>query len=142
MRRCCNTCQAETCISSFCKEELALSVTALPHLLAIQLLYLPNLDAFLTKLDLAATGMGEVLVPELCRGLEMLLGLLLPCVVYCTLPAYSKFRQAPDDSDVKNEIHRSGHVRVGDILNIFFLMFSYRSSRTPSRRMSFSSQAV
>ena len=45
-------------------------------------------------------------MPELCRGLEMFLGLLLPIVVYCTLPAYSKFRQAPDDSDVKNEIHR------------------------------------
>ena len=48
----------------------------------------------------------QVLMPELCRGLEMFLGLLLPIVVYCTLPAYSKFRQAPDDSDVKNEIHR------------------------------------
>ena len=49
-----------------------------------------------------------MLVPELCRGLEMFIGLLLPIVVYCALPAYSKFRQAPDDSDVKNEIHRSG----------------------------------
>ena len=36
----------------------------------------------------------------------MFMGLLLPIVVYCSLPAYSKFRQAPDDSDVKNEIHR------------------------------------
>lgn len=122
VRRCCNTCQADTCISSFCKEEMAVSMTAMPHLLAIQLLYLPNLDAFLTKLDLAPTGLQEVLVPELCRGLEMFIGLLLPIMVYCALPAYSKFRQAPDDSDVKNEIHRS--------------------SRTPSRRMSFSSQAV
>ena len=47
-------------------------------------------------------------MPELCRGLEMFIGLLLPIMVYCALPAYSKFRQAPDDSDVKNEIHRSG----------------------------------
>ena len=60
-RRCCNTCQADTCISSFCKEEMAVSMTAMPHLLAIQLLYLPNLDAFLTKLDLAPTGLQEVL---------------------------------------------------------------------------------
>ena len=52
--------------------------------------------------------LSQVLVPELCRGLEMFVGLLLPIVVYCALPAYSKFRQAPDDSDVKNEIHRSG----------------------------------
>ena len=36
-------------------------MTAMPHLLAIQLLYLPNLDAFLTKLDLAPTGLQEVL---------------------------------------------------------------------------------
>ena len=37
-------------------------MTAIPHLLAIQLLYLPNLDAFLTKLDLAPTGLQEVLL--------------------------------------------------------------------------------
>ena len=55
----------------------------------------------------------QVLMPELCRGLEMFLGLLLPIVVYCTLPAYSKFRQAPDDSDVKNEIHRLESIFCG-----------------------------
>ena len=41
---------------------MAVSMTAMPHLLAIQLLYLPNLDAFLKKLDLADTGLQEVLL--------------------------------------------------------------------------------
>ena len=62
-----------------------------------------NVHLYYNKLVLS-----QVLVPELCRGLEMFIGLLLPIVVYCALPAYSKFRQAPDDRDVKNEIHRSG----------------------------------
>jgi len=122
IRRCCNTCQADTCISSYCKEEMSVAMVSLPHLFMIQLLYLPNLDSFLSKLELPVTGLQEYLYPELCRGLEMSMGLLLPIIVYCALPAYTKFRQAPDDSDVKNEIHRS--------------------SRTPSRRMSFSSQVV
>ena len=106
IRRCCNTCKAETCISSFCKEEMALSLLSLPHMVAVQALYLPNLDSFLSKLDLPLTGLSSVLGPEVRHSLEMMMGLLLPIIVYCCLPAYCKFRQAPDDSDVKNEIHR------------------------------------
>ena len=106
IRRCCNTCQADTCISSFCKEEMALSLLSLPHLFAIQALFLPNLDSFLAKLDLPGTGLSDLLPGEVRRGLEMMMGLLLPVIVYCSLPAYAKFRQAPDDSDVKNEVHR------------------------------------
>ena len=106
IRRCCNTCQADTCISSFCKEEMALSLLSLPHLFAIQALFLPNLDSFLAKLDLPGTGLSSVLPAEVRRGVEMMMGLLLPVIVYCSLPAYGKFRQAPDDSDVKNEVHR------------------------------------
>merc|ERR1719412_985425 len=46
IRRCCNTCQADTCISSFCKEEMALSLLSLPHIIAIQaLLSLPHIIA-------------------------------------------------------------------------------------------------
>ena len=106
IRRCCNTCQAETCISSFCKEEMALSLVSLPHMIAVQALFLPNLDSFLAKLELPVTGLTEVLPSEVRRSVEMMMGLLLPIVMYCCLPAYCKFRQAPDDSDVKNEIHR------------------------------------
>ena len=106
IRRCCNTCQADTCISSFCKEEMALSLLSLPHLFAIQALFLPNLDSFLAKLDLPGTGLSSALPGEVRRGVEMMMGLLLPVIVYCSLPAYGKFRQAPDDSDVKNEVHR------------------------------------
>ena len=105
IRRCCNTCAAETCISSFCKEEMVLCIVAIPHILAIQALYLPNLDSFLAKLNLH-TSLADYLYPEVFRGVEMLVGLFLPILVYCSLPAYSKFRRAPDDSDVKNEIHR------------------------------------
>ena len=85
---------------------MALALLALPHIIAVQALYLPNLDAFLSKLELPVTGLQDYLHPEMCRGVEMFMGLILPIVVYCSLPAYSKFRQAPDDSDVKNEIHR------------------------------------
>ena len=105
IRRCCNTCAAETCISSFCKEEMVLCIVAIPHILAIQALYLPNLDSFLAKLNLH-TSLADYLYPEVFRGVEMFVGLFLPILVYCSLPAYSKFRRAPDDSDVKNEIHR------------------------------------
>ena len=33
--------------------------------------------------------------PELARGLDLVLGLLLPTIVYTTLPAYCKFKQVP-----------------------------------------------
>ena len=85
---------------------MVLSLVAIPHILAIQALYLPNLDSFLQKLNLH-TNLADFLYPEIFRGVEMFLGLILPITVYCSLPAYSKFRRAPDDSDVKNEIHRS-----------------------------------
>ena len=131
--------QADTCIHSFCKEEMALSLVTVPHLLALLAIHLPQLSALATRLGLAPALPTPWLPPELGSALELGLGLVLPLVVYTTLPAYSKFRQAPDDSDVKNEIHRLGdsqHQQHRDHDSCF------RSSRTPSRRMSFSSQAV
>ena len=108
------------------------------HLLALLAIHLPQLSALATRLGLAPALPTPWLPPELGSALELGLGLVLPLVVYTTLPAYSKFRQAPDDSDVKNEIHRQGkdEGNIGDHDSCF------RSSRTPSRRMSFSSQAV
>ena len=100
--------QADTCIHSFCKEEMALSLVTVPHLLALLAIHLPQLSALATRLGLAPALPTPWLPPELGSALELGLGLVLPLVVYTTLPAYSKFRQAPDDSDVKNEIHRRG----------------------------------
>ena len=136
LRRCCNTCQvhtaaihlqylhiyismlqADTCIHSFCKEEMALSLVTVPHLLALLAIHLPQLSALATRLGLAPALPTPWLPPELGSALELGLGLVLPLVVYTTLPTYSKFRQAPDDSDVKNEIHRradSQHQQHGD----------------------------
>ena len=138
--------QADTCIHSFCKEEMALSLVTVPHLLALLAIHLPQLSALATRLGLAPALPTPWLPPELGSALELGLGLVLPLVVYTTLPAYSKFRQAPDDSDVKNEIHRRADSAAADSQ----LQHQqhrdhdscFRSSRTPSRRMSFSSQAV
>eukprot|EP00092_Neocalanus_flemingeri_P004995 GFUD01005371.1.p1 GENE.GFUD01005371.1~~GFUD01005371.1.p1 ORF type:complete len:290 (-),score=102.77 GFUD01005371.1:149-925(-) len=118
----CFSCSADKCVSSFCKEEMALSFLTLPYILAYQAMYLPHLDHYLAMLDLPLTGLQEPLTPEIARGVEMAMGLLLPAVVYSTLPAYAKFSSSPDDSDVKNEVHRT--------------------SRTPSRRISVASEAV
>ena len=38
---------------------MALAILSVPHILAVQILYLPNLDSFLAKLDLSTTGLQE-----------------------------------------------------------------------------------
>ena len=98
-----------------------MSFLSIPYIIIYQAMYLPHLDQYLNRLDLPVSGLQELLTPEIARGVEMALGLLLPTVVYCTLPAYAKFSSSPDDSDVKNEVHRT--------------------SRTPSRRISVASEA-
>jgi len=118
----CFSCSSDQCVSSFCKEEMALSFMTLPYILAYQAMYLPNLDQYLARLDLPQTALQEHLTPEIARGVEMVMGLVLPMVIYSILPAYAKFSSTPDDSDVKNEVHRT--------------------SRTPSRRISVDSQAL
>lgn len=116
----CFSCSADRCVSSFCKEEMAICFIAFPYMMAYLAMYLPHMDHFLYRLDLPLTNLQEHLTPEIARGVEMALGLLLPGVVYSTLPAYAKFSSSPDDSDVKNEVHRA--------------------SRTPSRRISVASE--
>ena len=74
---------------------MAVSMTAMPHLLAIQLLYLPNLDAFLTKLDLADTGLQEVLFSWKDAALQILMTVCLFFVVnlklYIPLGGFPRF---------------------------------------------------
>ena len=93
---------------------------ALPYIMAYLAMYLPHMNHFLYRLNLPQTALHEQLSPAISRGVEMSLGLLLPLVVYSTLPAYTKFSSSPDSSDVKNEVHRA--------------------SRTPSRKFSLVSE--
>ena len=116
----CFSCSADRCVSSFCKEEMTICFLALPYMLAYQAMYLPHMNHFLYRLNLPQTALHELVSPAIYRGVEMSLGLLLPLVVYSTLPAYTKFSSSPDSSDVKNEVHRA--------------------SRTPSRRISLASE--
>jgi len=119
-RRCFN-CSADKCVSSFCKEELTTSLLSIPYLILYQVMYLPHLNHLLYRLDIPQlAGVENLLSPELLRGVEVGLGLLLPTIIYAFMPAYGKFKAAPDDSDVKNEVHRA--------------------SRTPSRRISLESE--
>ena len=117
----CFSCSADKCVSSFCKEEMALSFLSIPYILSFQMMYLPHFDHYLARLDLPLSGLQDMLTPEIARGVEMSLGLLLPTVLYSTLPAFAKFSSSPDSSDVKNEDHRT--------------------SRPPSRRISVASEA-
>jgi len=116
----CFSCSSDRCVSSFCKEEMTICFLALPYILTYLAIYLPHMDHFLYRLSLPQTSLQEQLTPAIVRGVETVMGLLLPIVVYSTLPAYTKFSSSPDDSDVKNEVHRA--------------------SRTPSRRISVASE--
>jgi len=116
----CFSCSSDRCVSSFCKEEMTICFLALPYILAYLAMFLPHMNHFLFRLNLSQTNLQEVLTPAIVRGVEMSMGLLLPIVVYSTLPAYTKFSSSPDDSDIKNEVHRA--------------------SRTPSRRISVASE--
>jgi len=97
----CISCSGGTCVSSFCKEEMALAFLTLPYLAAYLAMYLPLLDHYLVKLDHSKTGLDQYLTPEIARASEMVLGLLLPAVVYSVLPGYRKFSSEPDGSDIR-----------------------------------------
>eukprot|EP00092_Neocalanus_flemingeri_P064416 GFUD01078171.1.p1 GENE.GFUD01078171.1~~GFUD01078171.1.p1 ORF type:complete len:375 (-),score=86.46 GFUD01078171.1:157-1281(-) len=97
----CISCSGGTCVSSFCKEEMSLALLTLPYLAAYLAMYLPLLDHYLQKLDLPQTGLQPYITPEIARAVEMVLGLLLPVVVYSVLPGYSRFSSEPDASDLR-----------------------------------------
>ena len=116
----CYTCSADKCVSSYCKEEMTICFLSIPFIIVYQILLFPHLNHFLFRLSLPPLDIETSLPPHLSRGLEALLGLIFPLIVYSCMPAYTKFSSAPDDSDVKNEVHRA--------------------SRTPSRRISIDSK--
>eukprot|EP00092_Neocalanus_flemingeri_P031599 GFUD01034317.1.p1 GENE.GFUD01034317.1~~GFUD01034317.1.p1 ORF type:complete len:375 (-),score=78.36 GFUD01034317.1:135-1259(-) len=97
----CISCSGGTCVSSFCKEEMSLALLTLPYLAAYLAMYLPLLDHYLQKLDLPQTGVQPYITPEIARAVEMVLGLLLPVVVYSVLPGYRRFSSEPDASDLR-----------------------------------------
>ena len=73
----------------------------LPYIAAYLAMSLPLLDHYLHKLDLPQTGLQPYLTPEIARAMEMVMGLLLPIVVYSVLPGYRRFTSDPDASDLR-----------------------------------------
>lgn len=113
----CVSCSAGVCVSSFCKEEMVLGFLTAPYIVAYLALHLPILDHYLTKLDLQETGIQPYLTPQIARATEMVLGLLLPIVVYSTLPPYRKFTSEPDGCDVwrsKKDLYRNHSATAPD----------------------------
>ena len=82
----CVSCSGGRCISSFCKEEMVLALLTLPYSAAYLAMYLPLLDQNLALLDLPQSGLQEYLTPELARASEMVMALLLPLLLFSTLP--------------------------------------------------------
>ena len=95
----CVSCSGGRCISSFCKEEMVLALLTLPYSAAYLAMYLPLLDQNLALLDLPQSGLQEYLTPELARASEMVMALLLPLLLFSTLPMYRQFSQEPDPAD-------------------------------------------
>jgi len=103
----CVSCYSATCVSSFCKEELLLSLLTIPVMLANLLVYLPVLDTNLTQLSLPVTGLAELVSPTLARMIEMLTSGALPLLVFILLPAYSNWSSQPDNDDIRSGYRRS-----------------------------------
>ena len=97
----CISCSGGTCVSSFCKEEMCLALLTLPYLASYLAIYLPIIDHYLDKLDMPITGIQAVITPEIARAMEMLLGLLLPAIMYSVLGGYRQFCSQPDTSDLR-----------------------------------------
>jgi len=98
----CVSCSGGRCISSFCKEEMVLALLTLPYSAAYLAMYLPLLDQNLDMLNLPQSGLQEYLTPELARTLEMCMSLLLPLLLYTTLPMYRQFSSEPDPADQRH----------------------------------------
>jgi len=103
----CVSCYSTTCVSSFCKEELMLSLLTLPVMAAQFLLYLPVLDTHLSQLELPVTGLGDIVSPTMTRMVEMLTSGALPLLVFILLPAYSNWSSQPDNDDIRTGYRRS-----------------------------------
>ena len=78
---------------------MVLALLTLPYSAAYLAMYLPLLDQNLALLDLPQSGLQEYLTPELARASEMVMALLLPLLVFCTLPMYRQFSPEPDPAD-------------------------------------------
>jgi len=97
----CISCSAGACVSSFCKEEMCLAFLAVPYTLAYLIMDLPLLDHYLDKLALPQTGLQYWITPEIGRAVDMVLGLLLPLVVFTFIPGYRQFSPSADPSDLR-----------------------------------------
>jgi len=101
----CISCSGGPCVSSFCKEEIALAFLTLPYIPAYLAMYLPLLDNYLQKLDVPQTNLQEYITPEIARAAEMVMGLVLPIVVFTMLQSYRRFTTKPDGSDLRRSRH-------------------------------------
>lgn len=72
----------------------------IPYMAGYLLLHLNIQEHYVGKLELPDLGLSEYIRPEYARAGEIGLGLLLPLVLYSTLPAYRKFSSEPDTADL------------------------------------------
>jgi len=96
----CVACSGSGCVSSYCKEEMVLAFLFIPYMAGYLLLHLNIQEHYVGKLELPDLGLSEYIRPEYARAGEIGLGLLLPLVLYSTLPAYRKFSSEPDTADL------------------------------------------
>ena len=97
----CISCSGGPCVSSFCKEEIVLAFLTIPYIPAYLAIYLPLLDNYLQRLGIGQTTLQEFLTPEIARAAEMVLGLVLPLLVFTMLQSYRRFSTQPDRSDLR-----------------------------------------
>merc|ERR1712080_130117 len=96
----CVACSGSGCLSSYCKEEMVLAFLFLPYMIGYLLIHLKIQEHYMGLMQLPALGISNYIRPEYARAGEIGLGLLLPLVLYCTLPAYRKFCSEPDTADL------------------------------------------
>lgn len=96
----CVSCNGGECISSICKEEMLLVCLMLPYSLVYFWKMMPVMDKNLVRLGLDPVFADLVADDSVTRGVEALLGLLLPFLTYLLLPAYRMFSSYPDSSDL------------------------------------------
>jgi len=97
----CISCSAGPCVSSFCKEEIALALVTLTYIPTYLAMYLPLLDNYLQKLEISPTNLQQFITPEVARAAEMSMGLVLPGIIFTLIKPYRRFTTNPDESDVR-----------------------------------------